>query len=208
MSPKSVPSSQSLTRESLIERLQASDPSGWEQLINLYRPLLFHWTKRAGVNIQDFDDVCQDVFCVVAQRIEGFQRGERMGSFRAWLREITRNICMELFRKERRVLQGVGGTSAAIVLQEIVDPHSGETDPSELVTDLLRRTIALVRGEFSNTHWAVFEKLTFEGCTPAEIAADLRLTDVNVRAIKSRIYRRLREELGDIHEPSVSAWKR
>ena len=121
MSPNSVPSSRYLTRISLIERLQASHPSGWEQLINLYRPLLFHWTKRAGMNIQDFDDVCPDVFRVVTQRIEGFQRGERMGSFRAWLREITRNICMELFRKDGGNARAVGVTDAAILLGQVRD---------------------------------------------------------------------------------------
>ena len=78
------------------------------------------------------------------------------------------------------------------------DPTPLDDDPSELVADLFRQTISLVRGEFSDLHWAVFERLTFQSKTPAEVGAELKLTDLNVRAIKSRIYRRLREELGEV----------
>ena len=83
-----------------------------------------------------------------------------------------------------------------IQLNGIVAPVADE-DPPGLVADLLRRAVALVRGEFSDAHWAVFERLAFDGKSPAGVGAELGLSEVNVRAIKSRIYRRLREELGD-----------
>jgi RNA polymerase sigma-70 factor (ECF subfamily) len=183
------------TRASLIDRLQSADPAGWERLVELYRPLLWHWARRAGVPPQDIDDVCQDVFRVVAVRIGSFRLGGRTGSFRAWLRGITRNVCRERARADERA---AGGTDAAARLYEVADPAAADTDPPELVADLLRRTVGLVRGEFSAAHWQVFERLAFDGRTPAEAAAELGLTEVNVRAIKSRIYRRLREELGDL----------
>lgn len=192
------------TRASLIDRLRASDPTGWGRMIELYRPLLWHWARRAGVAPQDFDDVCQDVFRVVARRIGSFRLAGRPGSFRAWLRGITRNVCREHLRHHGPSPRAAGGAAAAARLREVADPAGGE-DPSELVADLFRRTIAVVRGEFSDGHWAVFERLTFGGRTPAEVAAELRLSAANVRAIKSRIYRRLREELGDVLDPCAIA---
>jgi RNA polymerase sigma-70 factor, ECF subfamily len=186
------------TRASLIDRLQAGDPDGWGRLVSLYGPLVAHWARRAGVPSQDQDDVCQDLFRVVTKRIGTFQLGEHRGSFRAWLRNITRNVCRERARADVPALRAAGGTNAGLQLHEVADPATDEADPPELVADLHRRTLALVRGEFSPAHWQVFERLTFDGRTAAEVAAELELTTVNVRAIKSRIYRRLREELGDL----------
>src|SRR2546421_650867 len=88
------------TRASLVDRLRGSDQDGWRRLVVLYRPLLWHWARRAGVDGQDCDDVCQDVFRVVAERIGSFRLGERVGSFRAWLRAITRNVCREQGRRD------------------------------------------------------------------------------------------------------------
>src|SRR4051794_26352275 len=88
------------TRPSLIARLQTGDRDGWDRLVSLYRPLLWHWARRAGVSEQDFDDVCQEVYRVVCRRVGEFRRGERAGSFRAWLRGITWNVCRERDRKD------------------------------------------------------------------------------------------------------------
>jgi len=171
----------------------------------MYRQLLWHWARQGGTKPQDFDDVCQDVFKVVTVRIGSFELGEHRGSFRAWLRAITRNVCLERFRAAGVEGRAVGGTEAGALLQEIADPMSEDDDPPELVNELLRKAIALVRGEFSDMHWRVFELLTFADKSPTEVAVETGLTAVNVRAIKSRVRRRLHEELGDVLDGSVAS---
>ena len=171
--------------------------------MTLYRPLMWHWAKQEGICPQDFEDVRQDVFRVVVQRIKVFELGERAGSFRTWLKRITHNICHERSRLNAGP-RGAGGTEAALRLNEAADPNVGD-DPPDLVADLIRRATTLVRGDYSDLHWSVFERLVFQSRSTAEVAAELGLTEVNVRAIKSRIYRRLREELGDVFEPSTPA---
>jgi len=191
------------THRSLIERLKSADSEGWDRLVTLYRPLIWHWARQEGIPPQDFEDIRQDVFRVVVERIGTFELGERFGSFRAWLKGITHNICRERARRNAGP-RGVGGTEAAIRLNEAADP-ANDDDPPDLVAGLIRQATALVRGEFSDLHWAVFERLVFQFRSTAEVAAELGQTEVNVRAIKSRIYRRLREELGDVCERARSA---
>lgn len=165
--------------------------------MRLYQPLLWHWSRKNGIQPQDYEDVCQDVFKVVTVRICSFELGDHRGSFRAWLRAITNNVCQERFRQNGIEGRATGGTDAGARLQELPDQVRVEDDPTELVNDLYRRTISLVRNEFSDRDWRVFERLTFDNISPHEVAKELGLTPVNVRAIKSRIYRRLREELGE-----------
>jgi len=194
----------SATRASLICLLKEGDRSAWDRLVSLYRPLLWHWARRAGADAQDFDDVCQEVFVVVSRRIGAFQLAEREGSFRAWLRAITRNVCRERGRTESAQARASGGTDAVIRLAEVAEP-AAEDDPSELVAELYLRAIDGVRSDFSSRDWRVFERLTYDGRSTAEIAVETGLSAVNVRTIKSRIYRRLREELGELITPPSPA---
>jgi RNA polymerase sigma-70 factor (ECF subfamily) len=189
------------TRLSLIDGLKSSDRDAWDRLIQLYKPLLRHWTQKFGMGQQDFKDVEQEVYRVVVAKIATFQLGERLGSFRAWLRGIVRNICLERSRAANENGRAVGGTDATAMMRELPDHSTDEDDPTELVAELLRRTISLVRSEFSDRDWQVFERLTFEDKSAGEVAAELELSVANVRKIKSRIYRRLREELGEVSEP-------
>lgn len=187
------------TRSSLIARLRAGDPNGWVRLTTLYRSLLCHWAGEFGVPSQDLDDVCQEVYAEVKRQIGAFERGERTGSFRKWLREIARRKCLERFRADGPEGRGAGGSEAAQRLQAVPD-RPADDDPADLLAELRRRTMAMVRAEFSDAHWRVFERLVFDRATPAEVAAGERLTEANVRAIKSRILRRLREEEGEVGE--------
>lgn len=196
------------TPSSLIDRLRASDAAGWERVVELYGPLLRYWAKQNGASPTDSEEVCQEVFSRVVELIASFQLGDRRGSFRAWLRQITRNVCRERRRSNGPVNQPTGGTDATIQLNEVADPIAEDDDPPELIADLYRRVIALVRGEFSDRDWAVFERLVFDEQSTADIASEMGLAVDNIRKIKSRIYRRLREELGDVSRdatPPVSS---
>src|SRR5436190_1597007 len=57
-------SSTSLT---LLHRLQADDPAGWQRLIDLYGPLIYFWCRRwPQLNHEDVADVFQEVLTTVA----------------------------------------------------------------------------------------------------------------------------------------------
>lgn len=203
-SPRDSAGSGLATQASLIDRLQAADPVGWERLVELYRPLLWHWAKGCGVCPPDCEDVCQDVFRRVFERISSFRLGDRHGSFRAWLREITRNVCHERRRSNGPFEQALGGTDAVIWLNGVADHHAGDGDPPELKADLYRRTLAFVRDTVSERDWAVFQRLTLEKQPSTQVAAELGITVEFARTIKSRIYRRLREELGEVRRDDTS----
>jgi RNA polymerase sigma-70 factor (ECF subfamily) len=185
----------------LIVRLKSKDEQAWQRLVHLYGPLVYYWCRQNGLESQDSVDVFQDVFAAVSRGIDGF----RGGRFRSWLWTITRNKLTDHFRRREAAI-AAGGTEAQIRLREIPEQFPDDsTDPdamSETVA-LVHRCLNLVQAEFEDRTWQAFWRATVEGHSTADIAADLGISVNGVRQAKSRVLRRVREELGDDFAPPI-----
>src|SRR5687768_3794012 len=82
----------SRTSTTLLSRLQAcSDQESWQQWLEVYEPLIRNWLRQFAECGADHEDVVQEVLAVVVRKLPEFQRRDQVGSFRSWLRTITRN---------------------------------------------------------------------------------------------------------------------
>src|SRR5438105_4437335 len=106
-----IPDSTSL---SLLQRVQGNQPRAWEQLVDLYAPLVYHWCRRAGLGSEDTADVFQEVFRAVAEHVAAFRRDRPGDTFRGWLRTITRNKLRDHFRRRQDQPRAHGGTDAQL----------------------------------------------------------------------------------------------
>jgi RNA polymerase sigma-70 factor (ECF subfamily) len=66
------------------------------------------------------------------------------------------------------------------------------------IRDLRLRALELIRAEFEPKTLTAFWRVTVDGEATADVARDLGITPSAVRLAKSRVLRRLREELGDL----------
>jgi RNA polymerase sigma-70 factor (ECF subfamily) len=183
------------TSRGLIDRARADDPAAWERLVALYAPLVLHWCRQWGVR-EDEADVFQDVFQSVAAHLPEFRRDRPGGTFRGWLRTITRNKVNDAFRKRRRNPAGAGGSEALAFLATVPEPADDESSDAG-VSALLRRGLDRIRSEFEPKTWQAFWQTAVEGRSATDVAADLGMTGGAVRVAKSRVLHRLRAELGD-----------
>jgi RNA polymerase sigma-70 factor (ECF subfamily) len=201
-SPRSTPSpvqAGQVTPLSLLERVRSRDPQAWHRLVELYQPLVLAWCRRAGVTSTDAEDVAQEVFAAVASALDHFRRDRPGDTFRGWLRVITRNQIWQLFRRSKGRPRAEGGSDAWEHLQEIADPLPGPAEEeSEEMGQLYLRAVELVRGEFEDRTWQAFWLSTVEDRDPAVVGQELNMTPNNVRQARSRVLRRLREEVGDL----------
>ncbi len=166
---------------------------------------MFHWCRRSGLKREDAADVFQEVFASVAGGIDRFEQNSSRGTFRGWLRTITRNSIHDHFRKAADRPAAAGGTDAQQRLARVPDvlaDNAIESDEEESheTSSLLHRGLELVKGEFEPRTWEAFWRATVEQERTADIATDLGITANNVRQAKSRVLRRLRQELGDLGE--------
>jgi RNA polymerase sigma-70 factor (ECF subfamily) len=191
--PPAAPSG--TTPLSLLERARAKQPEAWRQLVDLYQPLVLFWCGRNGVPNADREDVAQEVFAGAAAGLTTFHRDQPGDTFRGWLRGIARNLCLAYFRRTRGEARAAGGGG----LENIPAPAPGpDADEEAEIGRLYQRALDLVRGEFEPGTWEMFWLTVVEGRSPAALAAERGLTPAAVRQAKSRVLRRLKEEVGDV----------
>ena len=190
-----------LTPLSLLDRARTKDQQAWTQLTDLYRPIVLFWCRRAHCPAGDVEDVTQEIFAGVAAALAGFRRDRPGDSFRGWLRGITRNQILLYFRRNQGRPQPVGGSDAQGRLQDLPDPlPDPDEDEAQEVSELYRRAVEQVRGEFEPHTWQIFWRTVIEGRLPAALAEELGITPAAVRQAKSRVLRRLKQEMGALIE--------
>lgn len=190
------------TSLSLLERVRAADPQAWQRLVHLYSPLIFSWCRRTGLGADDAADVMQDVWHAVSGAIGRFRRSADSGTFRGWLWTITRNKLRDHFRRRSGEAAAEGGSTACARLREVPDlePEDSADDPSGGSTGLLVRAVELIRGDFTEGTFQAFWLTAVDGRPAAEVAVALGTSVDAVYQAKSRVLRRLREELGELVE--------
>jgi RNA polymerase sigma-70 factor (ECF subfamily) len=194
---KSEPSSISST---LLERVRARRPESWQRLVDLYGPLVYRWCRQLGVSRSDAADVVQQVFAAVIVDVGRFRRDRPGDSFGAWLRTITRHRVCDHFRQRQGQASADGGTEAYQRLLGIAEAEDDSTpaSPVEQEEGFSRRLLELVRAEFESRTWDAFWRIVVDGQPPAEVAAALNMNVPAVYKAKSRVLRRLRQELGGL----------
>jgi RNA polymerase sigma-70 factor (ECF subfamily) len=187
------------TSLTLLARVRARDEEAWRRLAQLYGPLVECWCGHKGVRGQDADDVRQEVFQAVAAGLDGFRRDRPGDTFRGWLRVITRNKLLDHFRRQQSQPAAQGGTDAQRQLQQLAENDLPEDTAAEL-GGLYHRALELVRSEFEERTWQAFWRTAIDNQPSDAVAAELGVTQAAVRKARSRILRRLREEVGELIE--------
>jgi RNA polymerase sigma-70 factor (ECF subfamily) len=185
------------TSVSLLERLAgAPTDDDWRRLLDLYQPLLRAWMARAGIPVSDTDDLIQEVLLIVFREVAGFER-RGPGAFRAWLRAILANRIRDYYHARQSRPTATGDSDFLRHLNELESPDSAlsrlwdREHDQHVAASLMRR----VRGDFSEPTWQAFRRQVIDGVPPATVAAESGLTFNAVLLAKSRVLRRLREEL-------------
>jgi len=179
------------TPVSLLERLQQpNEPAAWPHFIQLYTPLLCHWARRLGLQGPDAEDLVQDVFTVLVQKLPEF-RYDPSRRFRAWLWTITVNKHRERQRQAAPVLQADLGPLPEAEVPDVAEAIS----EAEYRQYLIQRAMELMRTEFEPATWQAFWEFVVNERSAAEVAQELGLTENAVYLAKGRVLRRLRREL-------------
>jgi RNA polymerase sigma-70 factor (ECF subfamily) len=180
------------TSASLLERLRRPEETeAWPRFVRLYTPLLFYWARRTGLTQDDASDLVQDVLTLLVQKLPEF-RYEAGKSFRGWLRTLTLNKWRE--RARRKDLPRAGSDEAD--LPAIADPTQADPfEEAEYRKELVRRALQIMQAEFEPKTWQACWESVVSGRGTAEVAAELGVSIDVVYGAKSRVLRRLRQEL-------------
>jgi RNA polymerase sigma-70 factor (ECF subfamily) len=179
------------TPPSLLDRLrQAPERQAWNRFVEMYTPLLFGWAARLGLSGHDAADMVQDVFTTLVEKLPEF-RYDPQKSFRAWLKTVLLNRWRKHHR-HRAVERRAPGADLNNVAAEDDLP---EFEEEEYRRYLVRRALALMEAEFQPATWKACWECVVRSRPAAEVAAELGISTNAVYLARSRVLRRLREEL-------------
>lgn len=185
------------TSISLLERLRGPNAeAAWRRFVFLYTPLLYGWARRLGLREQDAGDLVQDVLTVLVRRLPEF-RYEPAKSFRWWLRTVALNRW-----RDRRQRPATLSPEAAAAVPDLRDG----TDPAEFVADedhrryLVGRALQILRTDFRQATWKAFWEHAIVGRPASEVATEQGMSVDAVYAARSRVMRRLRQELAGLFD--------
>jgi RNA polymerase sigma factor (sigma-70 family) len=163
----------------LVDRIQAGDPAGMEQLYAVFvKGVRFFLWRQLGP--QDLDDKVHDVFLIITQSIK---RGE--------LREPERLMGYVRTVVRRQVAAHIDSAVHARRNQQSIDPamtlSDHQPDPERRAIEKENQDVAMrMLGGLSKRDRDVLVRFYLQEQSAEEICRDLKLTETQFRLIKSR----------------------
>lgn len=167
----------------------------WRAFVKLYRPLVFNYARRRGLQEADADDVAQEVLtALVVDDPIGTLDADK-GGFRGWLHGIAQNKIADTYRRRKKSPVQPPVSSQTGFLEKIPDPTD---DLDELWTQefnrfVIQQGLAIVVMEFGARDIEIFERTALQEESPADVADSLGMTREAVYTVKSRVLSRFRE---------------
>lgn len=90
------------TTESLLAGLESCQSIAWARVAEVYGPSVTAWCRHAGLQPTEVDEVSQDVMLAVIENFAVYRRKYPCRSFRKWLRKVTHNKLLDVYRQRYR----------------------------------------------------------------------------------------------------------
>ena len=123
--------------DQLIERCLAGDQQAWEAIVQQHRRRVFNVAYKFVGKHDEAEDLTQDIFLKLFKSLDTF---DRRANFQTWLISVSRNLCIDHYRRVRKERETVDRDVDAGELT----PASGELSPFVVLErsdrrELLRR---------------------------------------------------------------------
>jgi RNA polymerase sigma-70 factor (ECF subfamily) len=181
------------TRYSLLSRLQHwDDQESWKVFFNTYWHLIYSFAIKAGLTDAEAQDVVQETVICVARNIGQFKRDRQLGTFKGWLRNITRWRIADQLRK--RSEGGLRQTNLSTEIENM--PNESELSGSaeaELVwedewrANLLAVAMENLKRKVKEEHYQIFDLHVFKQWPAEKVARTLGVSLGRVYLVKFRL---------------------
>jgi len=197
--PDSIP-----TRQSLLFRLKSFDNNeSWQEFFNTYWNLIYSIALRSGLNDAEAQDVVQETIICVARSMPSFEYDPAIGSFKSWLRKLTRWRILDHVRSRNGHPIPISQFATdPLPLAEISD----ETDASfELLWDEEWKRAALdaamekTKSKVDEKQFQVFDLYTLRNWPIAKVASALKISRSRVYVSNHRVRKVFEQELRNLN---------
>lgn len=191
------------TRYSLLSRLQNwDDQESWKDFFDTYWRLIYNAAISSGLNAAEAQDVVQETVICVAKDIEKFKRDRAKGSFKGWLRNLTRWRIRDQLRKrmpgaadknalaeenEPQIAPEESVGAAPATLEELWDKEWEE--------NLFEAAVDRVKRQVKEEQFQVFDLYVMKKWPVEKVARTLGVSSGQVYLAKHRIGSLIKKEV-------------
>ena len=198
------------TRQSLLSRLRDwQDEAGWREFFDTYWRLIYNVARKSGLADFEAQDVVQNTFIYLSRRMPNFRYQPERGSFKSWLRVVTRSRISVYRRRDkanqshiREPLPGTGD-DAADQFEEIPDPAADVLDEvwqREWEENLVNTAFRRVRAKVSSQQLLIFRMATMGDLPLSQVARKLGVSLAQVYLARHRVGKLLKAEVGRLRK--------
>ena len=193
------------TRSSLIQRLKATiNGESWEEFFHTYWELIYNVARRAGLSEADAQDIVQETILKVHNSLDRFEYNRKRGTFKGWLRTVTRSRLNDFFKKQqRRPALNQPLEVAADELQNLEDPEGPEIEKiwdEEWNRNLIQAALSRTKKLSSPKQFQIFKCHYIDEWTVRETCRTLGVNAAQVYMAKQRVGKIFREAVETLQE--------
>jgi RNA polymerase sigma-70 factor (ECF subfamily) len=194
------------TRASLIARLKNwQDHASWQEFFDTYWKLIYGVARKSGMTDAEAQDVVQETVLSVARHMPRFQYDPAVGSFKAWLLNMTRWRIIDQARKrppDNLHHSPSHGTGTGTV-ERVIDPKGNALDQewdAEWEKNLLDAAVANVKRKLDPQKYQVFDFYVNKGWPPEKVAERFQISVDQVYLAKHRITELIKVEVARLRK--------
>jgi RNA polymerase sigma-70 factor (ECF subfamily) len=202
-----VPGTDSLlpTRQSLLSRLRdCGDQAGWREFFDTYWRLIYNVARRSGLPDADAQDVVQNTFVYLSRRMPKFRYDAKCGSFKSWLRVVTRSR-ISVYRRtvkadQQYIRENLSRRESddGDVLEDFPDPAGDALDKEwqrEWEENLVNVAMRRLRSKASSQQLLIFRLATLGELPLTQVARKLGVSLAQVYLARHRVGKLFKTEL-------------
>jgi len=87
------------SQEDLVQRCLAGDAEAWDTLVRLYWRRVFNIAYKFVARLDEAEDLTQEIFVKLFRALATY---DRRAQFDTWLTRVSRNLCIDHYRRRRR----------------------------------------------------------------------------------------------------------
>lgn len=190
------------TRQSLLGRLKDwEDDRSWRDFFETYWRLIYRTARKGGLSDAEAQEVVQETVIAVARKMKEFKYDPATGSFKGWLKLITRRRIVDQYRKRKPQEVGLADGSSASTgtqaMDRLLDAKSENVDAAwetDWKQSLLDRAVEVVRTQVSPRQYQIFDLYVLRQWPASQVAASLDISTAQVHLAKHRVQAQIKKE--------------
>jgi RNA polymerase sigma factor (sigma-70 family) len=188
------------TRYTLLSRLRNwEDDDSWKDFFDTYWRLIYSVARKSGLTEVESQEVVQETIISVAKHIHKFRHDRTLGSFKGWLRNLTRWRIADQLRKRTRLAPDTEApeVSESEFPEAAPDSSDGNSDlrwEKEWQTNLLQTAIERVKQRIPEEQYQLFDLQVLRQWPVSRITSTLGVSAARVYLAKYRVAASIKKE--------------